>query len=149
MSDDLLEEEKFRVPDGFQLMQWSRGFGRQIGPFYEKNEPGGAFIRAFRVDEHHTNGMKNCHGGMLMAFADTVWGHSIPARKTHFWVTVRMVTDFLSPAKLGDWVEGSSELIGEDDDFYTVKGRIWSGDRTIMSGTGVFKTVSARPEPRP
>ncbi|HEX2591707.1 MAG TPA: hotdog domain-containing protein [Rhizomicrobium sp.] len=148
MSDDLLEEEKFRVPDGFQLMQWSRGFGRQIGPFYEKNEPG-RFIRAFRVDEHHTNGMKNCHGGMLMAFADTVWGHSIPARKTHFWVTVRMVTDFLSPAKLGDWVEGSSELIGEDDDFYTVKGRIWSGDRTIMSGTGVFKTVSARPEPRP
>jgi len=149
MSDDLLEEEKFRVPDGFQLMQWSRGFGRQIGPFYERSEPGGGFTRAFRVDEHHTNGMKNCHGGMLMAFADTVWGHAIPSRKTHFWVTVRMITDFVSAAKLGDWVEGTSELIGEDDGFYTVKGRIWSGDRTIMSGTGIFKTVSERPEPRP
>lgn len=148
MSDDLLDEEKFRVPDGFELMQWSRGFGRQIGPFYERKEKNNGFTRAFRVDEHHTNGMKNCHGGMLMAFADTVWGHSIPSRRTHFWVTVRMVTDFLSPAKLGDWVEGTSELIGEDDDFYTVKGRIWSADRTIMSGTGVFKTVSARPEPR-
>jgi hypothetical protein len=44
MSDDLLEEEKFRVPDGFQLMQWSRGFGRQIGPFYEKSESVGIFF---------------------------------------------------------------------------------------------------------
>ena len=51
MSDDLLEEEKFRVPEGFQLMQWSRGFGRQIGPFYERAEPDGGFIRAFRVDQ--------------------------------------------------------------------------------------------------
>jgi hypothetical protein len=51
--------------------------------------------------------------------------------------------------ELGDWVEGTSELIGEDGDFYSVKGRIWTGDRTIMSGTGVFKSVGERPEPRP
>ena len=148
MSDDLLDEEKFIVPEGFQLMQWSRGFGRTIGPFYERTEKDGGFTRAFLVEEHHTNGARNCHGGMLMAFADTVWGHSISSRRTHYWVTVRMVTDFLSPARLGEWVEGTSELVSTEDDMYTVKGRIWVGDRTIMSGTGVFKSIGRRAEPR-
>lgn len=148
MTDDLLDEEKFTNPQGFQLMQWSRGFGRTIGPFYERTEKDGGFTRAFLVAEHHTNGMQNCHGGMLMAFADTVWGHSISTRKSHYWVTVRMLTDFLSPARLGEWVEGTSELAGTDGDLFTVKGRIWAGERTIMTGTGIFKAIGARPEPR-
>jgi uncharacterized protein (TIGR00369 family) len=148
MTDDLLDEEKFTIPAGFQLMQWSRGFGRTIGPFYERTEKDGGFMRAFLVAEHHTNGMQNCHGGMLMAFADTVWGHSISTRKSHYWVTVRMLTDFVSAARLGEWVEGTSELVASDSDMYTVKGRIWTGDRTIMTGTGVFKSIGARPEPK-
>lgn len=148
MTDDLLDEEKFTVPKGFELMQWSRGFGRTIGPFYERLEPDGGFTRAFLVAEHHTNGMQNCHGGMLMAFADTVWGHSISTRKSHHWVTVRMLTDFLSPARLGEWIEGTSELVASEGDIFTVKGRIWTGDRTIMSGTGVFKSVGPRAVPK-
>jgi uncharacterized protein (TIGR00369 family) len=149
MSDDLLDEEKFAVPDGYQPMQWSRGFGRTIGPLYAKDDADGTFRRAFLVAEHHTNGMKNCHGGMLMAFADTVWGHAISNRRTHYWVTVRMLTDFISPARLGEWVEGTSELVSNEGDVFTVKGRIWSGDRLIMTGTGVFKSIGPRAEPRP
>ena len=149
MTDDLLEELAPEIPEGYVRMNWYQGFGRQIGPLYERINADKTYTRAFLVSEAHTNGMKNCHGGMLMAFADMVWGHSIPSRKTHYWVTVRMVTDFISAAKLGDWVEGTSELVGEQDGFYTVKGHIWTGDRTIMSGTGIFKTVAQRPEPRP
>jgi acyl-coenzyme A thioesterase PaaI-like protein len=77
-----------------------------------------------------------------------VWGHSISSRRTHHWVTARMVTDFVSAAKLGDWVEGTSELVGDLDGFYTVKGRIWVGERTVMTGTGVFKTLGPRAEPQ-
>jgi acyl-coenzyme A thioesterase PaaI-like protein len=149
MSDDLFESETVTIPPGFQSMNWSRGFGRQIGPFYEKTEADGRFTRAFLVAEHHTNGMGNCHGGMLMAFSDTVWGHPVGVKKrSHYWVTVRMLTDFVSAAKLGDWVEGTAEVVGEMEDLYTVKGRIWSGDRLIMTGTGVFKMVAPRPEKR-
>ena len=149
MSDDLFESETTQIPPGFQPMNWSRGFGRQIGPFYERNEPDGRFTRAFLVAEHHTNGMNNCHGGMLMAFADTVFGHPVGVMKrSHYWVTVRMLTDFVSPARLGEWVEGTAEVAGQVDDIYTVKGRIWTGDRLIMTGTGVFKTIMPRAEPR-
>ncbi len=50
-----------------------------------------------------------------------------------YWVTVRLLTDFLSGAKIGEWVEGTAEVVGREDDFFTVQGRIWSGDRTIMT----------------
>ena len=146
MSDDLTEAQTAVIPAGFQVLNWTRGFGRQIGPLYEKQE-GQDCTLGFRVEEHHTNGMANAHGGMLMSFADMAWGRVISVRRSHFWVTVRLTCDFLSAARLGDWVEGDAELIAEEDGVYTVRGRIWSGDRTLMTGSGVFKALGPRAAP--
>ena len=149
MTDDLLDDDVPAIPQGYRRMDWFRGFGRQIGPLYERIEPDGSYRRAFLVCEHHTNGMGNCHGGMLMAFADTAFGHAVSMRKrNHYWVTVRLVTDFVSAAKLGDWVEGTAVIAGVDNDLFTVKGRIWCGEREIMTGTGIFKSLGQRPERR-
>jgi uncharacterized protein (TIGR00369 family) len=149
MTDDLLEGDTPTIPAGYEPMRWNRGFGRQIGPLYQKNDTAGNYTRAFLVSEHHTNGMNNCHGGMLMAFADTAFGHAVSMRRrNHYWVTVRLLTDFLAPAMLGDWVEGTGEIAGVDDDLFTVRGRIWCGDRTIMTGNGIFKALGPRPSRR-
>ena len=148
MSDDLTDAQTAAIPEGFSQLNWSRGFGRQIGPLFEKREGPGEARLGFRVEEHHTNGLGNCHGGMLMSFADMAWGRIISPRKSYSWVTVRLMCDFLSGAKLGDWVEGEGELIGEEDMLFTVRGRIWAGDRTLITGTGVFKALSPR-KPRP
>ncbi|HTQ14488.1 MAG TPA: PaaI family thioesterase [Rhizomicrobium sp.] len=149
MTDDLLDDDAPVIPEGYRRMDWFRGFGRQIGPLYERLGGELGYTRAFLVCEHHTNGMMNCHGGMLMAFADTAFGHAVSLRKrSHYWVTVRLVTDFLSAARLGDWVEGNAEVVGEEDGVFTVMGRIWCGERTVMAGTGVFKTLGPRPERR-
>jgi acyl-coenzyme A thioesterase PaaI-like protein len=147
MSDDLTEAQTAVIPAGYQVLNWTRGFGRQIGPLYEKHEPGRTTL-AFRVEEHHTNGMANCHGGMLMSFADMAWGRIISVARSHYWVTVRLTCDFLSAAKLGDWVEGNAELVSDEDGVFTVRGRIWSGERLLMTGSGVFKAIAPR-EPRP
>ena len=147
MSDDLTEAQTADIPEGYKILNWTRGFGRQIGPLYEQHDPQGATL-AFRVEEHHTNGMANCHGGMLMTVADVAWGRVISVHKSHFWVTVRLTCDFLSSAKLGDWVEGTSEIISEEDDLYTVRGTLWSGDRMLMTGTAVYKVIGPR-APRP
>lgn len=148
MTDDLLEEHSPEIPDGFDRMNWFQGFGRQIGPLYERINPDKTYIRAFLVSEHHTNGMRNCHGGMLMAFADMALGHAISLQTNRFWVTVRMVTDFVDSAKVGDWVEGTGEIAGVDADVFTVTGRIWCADRTIMTATGIFKALGQRPPKR-
>jgi uncharacterized protein (TIGR00369 family) len=149
MTDDLLDEDTSFLPEGYRRMNWFRGFGNQIGPLYERIGPGEDYTRAFLVGEHHTNGMMNCHGGMLMAFADTAFGHAVTMRaRDNYWVTIRLVCDFIASAKVGDWVEGTGEVAGVEDDIYTIKGRIWCGDNMIMTGTGIFKTVGKRPQKR-
>lgn len=148
MTDDLLEEYAPEIPEGYARMNWFQGFGRQIGPLYERVNTDKTYTRAFLVSEAHTNGMKNCHGGMLMAFADMALGHAITLHANRYWVTVRMVTDFVDAAQVGDWVEGSGAIAGSDQDIYTVTGRIWCGDRTIMTATGIFKALGVRPPKR-
>lgn len=141
MSDDLTPVQAAVVPDGYVINLWQRGFGRTVGPFYSRREPDNSETMAFRVEEHHANGMNNCHGGMLMSFADMAWGRIISNTREMGWVTVRLVTDFLSGAQMNDWVEGSSEIISEQDDLFTVRGRIWCGERTLMTGTAVYKGI--------
>jgi acyl-coenzyme A thioesterase PaaI-like protein len=142
MSDDLTEGQTAVVPDGFVINLWQRGFGRTVGPFYSSRDTSTNIeVMAFRVEEHHANGMNNCHGGMLMSFADMAWGRVISNQREVGWVTVRLVTDFISPALMGDWVEGTSEIIAEDGDIFTVAGRFWSGDRMLMTGTGVYMGI--------
>jgi acyl-coenzyme A thioesterase PaaI-like protein len=141
MSDDFSPQQAAVVPDGFVVNLWQRGFGRVIGPFYAKRDEHNVEVMAFRVDEHHANGMNNCHGGMLTSFADMAWGRVVSNQREIGWVTVRLTCDFLSGAHMGDWVEGGSEIIAEDDDVFTVRGRVWCGERTLMTGTGVYKGI--------
>lgn len=147
MSDDVAAPAQFEIPEGYTQLDWRRGFGRQIGPLYRRPAERG-FTMAFRVEEYHTNGMSNAHGGMLMSFADMAWGNIVSYETSSFWVTVRLNIDFLSSAHLGDWVEGASEVLSTADDLYVVRGRIWVADRTLMTGTGVFKPLQRR-DPRP
>ena len=140
MTDDLSAETSSEIPAGYVPMNWTRGFGRQVGPLFERVD-GARYTRAFLVAEHHTNGMENCHGGMLMTFADVAFGHVCSHPVPRMWVTVRLLVDFLSAARLGDWVEGSGEVVGIEDGLYTVRGRVWSGERTLLVGTGVFKVL--------
>jgi uncharacterized protein (TIGR00369 family) len=147
MSDDLAAPSEFDVPEGYVALDWRRGFGRQVGPLYRRSRDG-AYTMAFRVEEHHTNGMANAHGGMLMTFADMAWGHVVSVETSSYWVTVRLNVDFLSSARLGDWVEGASEVLSTADELFVVRGRLWVGERTLLTGTGMFKAISPR-EARP
>jgi hypothetical protein len=58
------------------------------------------------------------------------------------------VCDFLEPAKMGEWVEGGGDVLSQDGGLYVVQGRLWTGERTLMVGSGVFKALGPR-EPRP
>ena len=147
MSDDISAPNLFEIPEGFHALDWRRGFVRQIGPLYRRLAPGGNTM-GFRVEEHHTNGMMNAHGGMLMTFADMAWGSVVSVETSSYWVTVRLTCDFLSSAKLGDWVEAGGDVLSHADGLYIVRGRIWSGERLLMTGTGIFKPIQAR-APRP
>ncbi len=143
MTDDFNRYQTTELPPGYTQLAWHRGFGRQIGPLFEKREKG-RLTRAFRVEEYHTNGMLNAHGGMLMTFADMAWGAAVENDEDTWWVTVRLVCDFLAGAPLGSFVEGGAVVIGRQEDVLTVEGCIWTGDKVIMRGTGIFKIIPRR-----
>lgn len=145
MSDALTATQAAVVPPGFVMEPWQRGFGRTIGPFYTRDDPDGGVTMGFRVEEHHANGAMNCHGGMLTSFADMAWGRAGLKEPGQGWFTVRLLTDFLSGARMGEWVEARAELVSQEGDLYNVRGRLWTGDRTIMTGTGLFKVVEIDP----
>ena len=147
MSDDVSEAVAADIPPGYSAVPWHRGFGRQVGPLYARDADGRRTF-GFRVSEHHTNGLANAHGGMLMTVADVAWGNLISYERSMFWVTVRLTCDFLSPAALGEWVEAGGELLHRAGDLHTIRGRVWTGRRTLITGRGVFKAMGAR-EPRP
>jgi acyl-coenzyme A thioesterase PaaI-like protein len=142
-----MSENPESIPEGYTLLNWTRGFGARTGPLYRRHGEGGLSM-GFRVLEHHTNGMANAHGGMLMTFADVAWGNVVSHETSSYWVTVRLACDFLSAARLGDWVEGAGETLSSADGLYIVRGRIWCGARDLMTGTGVFKAIQQR-DPRP
>jgi acyl-coenzyme A thioesterase PaaI-like protein len=143
MTDDFTRSQTFDIPAGYNELPWHRGFGRQVGPLFEKRDASG-LTRAFRVEEHHTNGMMNAHGGMLMTFADMAWGGAVEKDEDTWWVTIRLMCDFLSGANLGSFIEGKGEVVGVADDIITVEGRIWTGDKLLMRGTGIFKLIPRR-----
>lgn len=143
MTDDFTKSQSFDVPEGYELLPWHRGFGRQVGPLFRKHDETGA-TSGFRVEEHHTNGMMNAHGGMLMTFADLAWGTCIENDDDTWWVTIRLLCDFLSGAKLGEFVEGRAHIVHAENSVYTVEGRIWTDERTLLTGTGIFKTIERR-----
>lgn len=147
MSDDLAPPAALEAPEGYIALDFRRGFVGQIGPLHRRVRDGVATM-GFRVEERHTNGMKNAHGGMLMSFADMAWGQIVSVETSSYWVTVRLTVDFLSSAHIGEWIEGGSELIEAKEDLFLVRGRVWSGERTLMTGTGVFKPIQRR-DPRP
>ena len=146
MSDDVAAPAAFEIPEGYIALEWRRGFVNQIGPLYRRVRDN-SYCMGFLVEDHHTNGLKNAHGGMLMSFADMAWGHVVSVETSSYWVTVRLTVDFLASAHLGDWVEGASEVLSKEGDLYVVRGRIWTGERTLLTGTGVFKPIQQR-DPR-
>jgi acyl-coenzyme A thioesterase PaaI-like protein len=147
MSDDVAAPNEFEPPGGYLPLEWRRGFARQIAPLYRRQH-NGAFTMGFRVEEHHTNGMSNAHGGMLMTFADMAWGHVVSVETSSYWVTVRLTCDFLSSAHLGEWIEGGGDVLSRADDLFVVRGRVWCGERVLIAGTGVFRPIQRR-DPRP
>lgn len=135
------ETAGLEVPSGYRQVPSSAPFGARNGPFFEKRD-GERLWRGFRVLERHCNQGDIVHGGMLTTFADVVMGTAAWAGTGGPSVTVRMVVDFLAPARLGDWVEGSAELTRATKSLVFVDATLKVGRRTVLTASGVYKPVA-------
>ncbi len=61
----------------------------------------GMAILSLTVAEHHTNGLGNCHGGIIFSLADSAFAFACNSRNQATVAQHNSIT-YIAPAKLGD-----------------------------------------------
>ena len=125
------------IPEGFIEAVGRGEFATRNGPFFEKETDEG-IIRAFRPDHRHLNGLGYVHGGMLMSFTDSALARTVFYGSRKRGVTLKMNSEFLMPARPGDWVEAHCELVRETRSLAFVRGELRVKKRAIFKADAIF-----------
>ena len=141
--DDFPDVARADPPPGFHLLDNRSPFGILVGPVFQRDDEDGNLF-GFRVQLKHHNLGGVAHGGMLATFADIVLGQ-FPARDFgRMTVTIRLVTDYLAPAKLGDWVVARPNVTRTTRNFVFAETTLIAGPRSLLTASAVFKTLGRR-----
>ena len=136
------------VPAGFTPYPYSgASYFQTLGELYVREGEGGTLVLGLRLAASHCNRLGIPHGGMLATLADGALGINLNRlRKPPVpMVTVNLSLDYLSSAKVGDWLEAhvTPRKVGRQLGFGDCLLKV--GDREILRATGVFATVSGKP----
>jgi uncharacterized protein (TIGR00369 family) len=129
------------VPSGFEPFEGGGEFLELVGPVYARGD-GDERVFGMCVEERHRNVAGVAHGGLLATLVDFALGRAINSAAEEDAVTVSLTTDYLGPAKPGDWLEAHTEVervggrLAFADCSLTVEGR------EITRGRAVFAVLS-------
>lgn len=100
-----------------------------------------------RVDERHGNAIASLHGGMFMTLVDTALtlaaGRAAPKGK--YAVTQGMTSDFLAPARAGEWIEAEVEVLKAGRSTITLDCRVrkdGEGGKLLLRAGGTFHILA-------
>ena len=143
------------VPEGFEPLDAGGPYFRALGPLFARRLDGGLRRVALRVGPAHMNMQGVAHGGMLSTLADGAMGLNIAlARGVRGpQATVSMTMDFLSAARLGDWLEADVSItrLGRTLAYASCALRVDS--RQVLRSSAVFaflqRPLSGQPDAAP
>jgi uncharacterized protein (TIGR00369 family) len=129
------------VPAGYRETKLVDPFELFVGPVFERGDPPSRTF-ALPVDERHVNMRGIIHGGMLMTFADAAIGQAVWDFTDHApSVTLNMQSQFLKPARAGDLIAVTPELIRKTRSLVFMRGDFKVGGETIFAATSVWKLL--------
>ncbi len=129
------------APPGFLEMRLVDPFEIHVGPFYAIGEKGAKRF-GLRVDKRHVNMNGVVHGGLLMTFADAAMGQSAWDACDHAaCVTLNMQSQFLSPAREGDWIEVAPVLTRKTRSLIFLRGDFTVDGAAVYSVSSVWKIL--------
>lgn len=137
----MTEKETEAVPGGFERLPLGLGFTDNLQPIYRLAE-GESTSFGLVVEARHCNTMGMCHGGVLMTLADITattganLAHGVVAGSP----TVHLDIDFISAARLGDWLHAIAEQVNVKRRFGFSSGAIYNSAGVVarFSGTIYF-----------
>jgi acyl-coenzyme A thioesterase 13 len=130
------------VPWGFVAANFSPGFLDRSGPYFLKQTGTGTIVGC-RICDHHINYVDVAHGGVLATLADVALSYQVYASEAGGLPvsTVSMVTNFLSGARLGDWIEASGAIDRIGRNLAYTSGSIRCGERTLLTMSAVYNLI--------
>lgn len=133
--------ETSAAPDGWELGE-DDGFAALVGPIVQQRRPDGLRLFGFRAEARHANLVGVTHGGMLMTLADRGLGVGAwDAADGRPSVTIQFDMQFVSSAKIGEFVELHPELVRLTSSLVFMRGQVRVGDRTVATASGVWKIL--------
>lgn len=137
---------EFTIPEGYQLLDRNSAFSDLTGPYYEKRVNGVHQSLAMLLEEKHTNKLGVAHGGALMTLADNAFGDALISihNEPVSFVTVSMSSEFLDPARPGDWVEANVTVLRQGRRMVFVDCILTVGDKKVFHASGVMAIVRPR-----
>jgi uncharacterized protein (TIGR00369 family) len=131
------------IPEGY-APAWNEGFNAYVGPFYGKVREDGSVHFFLDQRDEHMNGAGHTHGGLLMAFADAVLGTAVNAAIDGApSATMTLNADFIAAGSPGARLEGEAEVTRRTRSVVFVQGRVYAGDKTLLTATGIWKILGA------
>ncbi len=133
------------VPEGFAELGHQGGFFRTIGPVYMAGAGAAERYGMFLDAERHGNVRGVVHGGVLVSFLDQFLGKVVwDALVDRKAATVSLNTDFLAPARPGDWIEGEGRVVRQTSSLVFVEGRVRKGEEVLATARGVWMVIGSR-----
>jgi len=117
------------------------GFIGLVGPIYRR-EHGARWQFGFRAEAKHANLRRVVQGGMLMTFADRGLGRNAwKAAGDKPVATIQFDMQFVSGAKMGDFVETRPEVVRRTAALVFMRGTLLAGTRVVATAHGVWKIL--------
>lgn len=143
MADGLVDAAPVDVPlpAGFRTIDVGGGYIAANGPLHAAWRDG-QLVLGLRIEPRHCNPAMQCHGGMLTSFADMLLPYAamydleVPRR---FTPTISLHVDFVAPAPLGSWIEGTATVVRSTRSLLFVQGLVFIGAEPVMRASGIFK----------
>jgi uncharacterized protein (TIGR00369 family) len=123
-------------PAGFLPMPRA-GFVAQCTGLYYHPETA---VMAARIRPEHLNPLGIAHGGFLATLADTAFGRTLRLRSGAEQppATINLSMDYLSPAKLGAWVEARVQVHRVGRTLYHASLDLLDGEHLLARGKATF-----------
>ena len=130
------------APKNFKLYESRDGmFTDRIGPYFIKGRYPDVTM-GIRILDHHSNMNGVSHGGLLMAFCDTLGGYIAAKAGEGPSVTANFNANFMRPAPLGAWIEGAGKALKIGRKAIFIRVELTLEKKLIFTAEGIWQKIN-------
>jgi acyl-coenzyme A thioesterase 13 len=119
-------------------------FENVAGPFFWKARDDGGHHFVLQAEARHCNRHGIVHGGLMMTMIDLTMVVCAKEHQEEQLVTVSLNSEFVAAGQVGEIIEAESEVIRRTRSLAFTRGRVFVGDRTLLTASAVLKPLKPR-----